>query len=126
MRRFQKLVLILVSFCLLFNVALSKTRNLGDITNRTKSYSFFQNNEIKKSNILFDLDFETLTEEAFQEETDESAPFKKFSGSDFNSVNHIHKKIVPVGFFNSDFHNYLNFSCFVSQRIFILFRVLRI
>lgn len=126
MRRFPKLILILISFCLFFNVSLSKTRNLGDITHRTKTNSFFLKNEIKKSNIPIDLNFETLTEEAFQEETDESAPIKKFSGSDFNSLNHIFKKIVSIGFFNSDFHNYLNFFCSVSQRIFILIRVLRI
>ena len=70
MKSFQKFFLILVSFCLFFNITIGRTVNF-EFTNRSsKESSFIKISQIKKSNILVDFEFETSAEEGLQEETD--------------------------------------------------------
>ena len=70
MKSFQRFVLLLVSLCLFFNVALGLTLNLGSKSQVSKKVSSLQMTNIKKSNNLLDYDIETLAEELLEEESD--------------------------------------------------------
>lgn len=67
---FKKFVLILISFCLFFNVSIGSDWNLEQSNHTFKVSPFLKISQIKKSNILIDFDIETSVEEVLEEETD--------------------------------------------------------
>ncbi len=70
MKIFQKFFLILVTFCLFFNVTLSRTWNADFTQNPSEENSFLKYTHLKKSNIFIDFDIDKSIEESLQEESD--------------------------------------------------------
>lgn len=70
MKTFQRFLLIVISFCLFFNVSKGKPLNFDFTHHSSKKSSFLEIPQIKKSSILIDYNLETIAGEGLQEETD--------------------------------------------------------
>lgn len=117
MKSLQKFFLILISFCLFFNVAIGRTWNFDFTHHSSKESSFLKTSQIKKSNILIDFDFETSAEEGFQEETDsDDGEFNYLVSSPFEFSFDYFKRKQKSCFSQMELRNSLKVPLFIKFR----------